>query len=193
MDERQQIILSTLGDDVKNLKPILTGKSRDNAKILNIDPETLASIQEMVDNKIAGYKTHRDMIEAEVTSLAECVGVATELYKKNPIPDFAFQLTSLTNAHKATLQQLEKMKDPKMMLQDIENQIRYMFTATVKAFAIEIDKTKKEMVRVYPEQRTTIEDLMSRMLNAIQPSTQQIYNDLNKNLRKILGIKVKED
>ena len=193
MDERQQIILSTLGDDVKNLKPILTGKSRDSAKILNIDPETLASIQEMVDTKIAGYKTHRDMIEAEVTSLAECVGVATELYKKNPIPDFAFQLTSLTNAHKATLQQLEKMKDPKMMLQDIENQIRYMFTSIVKAFAIEIDKTKKEMVRVYPEQRTTIEDLMSRMLNAIQPSTQQIYNDLNKNLRKILGIKVKED
>jgi hypothetical protein len=193
MDERQQIILSTLGDDVKNLKPILTGKSRDNAKILNIDPETLASIQEMVDSKIAGYKTHRDMIEAEVTSLAECVGVATELYKKNPIPDFAFQLTSLTNAHKATLQQLEKMKDPKMMLQDIENQIRHMFTSIVKAFAIEIDKTKKEMVRVYPEQRTTIEDLMSRMLNAIQPSTQQIYNDLNKNLRKILGIKVKED
>jgi hypothetical protein len=193
MDERQQIILSTLGDDVKNLKPILTGKSRDNAKILNIDPEVLASIQEMVDSKIAGYKTHRDMIEAEVTSLAECVGVATELYKKNPIPDFAFQLTSLTNAHKATLQQLEKMKDPKMMLQDIENQIRHMFTSIVKAFAIEIDKTKKEMVRVYPEQRTTIEDLMSRMLNAIQPSTQQIYNDLNKNLRKILGIKVKED
>jgi hypothetical protein len=117
------------------------------------------------------------------------VGVATELYKKNPVPDFAFQLTSLTNAHKATLQQLEKMKDPKMMLQDIENQIRHMFTAIVKAFAIEIDKTKKEMVRVYPEQRTTVEDMMNRMLNSIQPETQRVYEDLQRNLKKIIGIK----
>lgn len=190
MDERQQIILSTMGDDINNLKPILTGKNKDNAKILNINPETLASIQETVENRLAGYKTHREMIEAEVTSLAECVGVATELYKKNPIPDFAFQLTSLTNAHKSILQQLEKMKDPKMMLQEIENQIRLMFTTTVKAFAIEIDKTKKEMIKAYPDQRTTIEDLMNRMLNSIQPETQNIYEDLQKNLKKTLGIKI---
>lgn len=189
MDERQQIILNTLGDDVKDLKPLLTKKGKEYAKILNIDPDMLASIQENVEQKISTYKTHRELIEAEVTSLAECVAVATELYKKNPVPDFAFQLSSLTTAHKATLQQLEKMKDPKAILQDIENQIRNMFMLIVKAFAIEIDKTKKEMTKLYPDHKTTIEELMGRMLNSIQPESQQIYDDLTRNLKRILSIK----
>jgi hypothetical protein len=188
-DERQQIIIDTLGDDIKTLKPLLTGKGGDSAKILNIDPDILADIQISVDAKLSNCKTHRDVLEAEVNSLAECVGVATELYKKKPIPEFAFQLASLTNAHKSTLQQLEKMKDPRLIITDIENQIRTMFMAIIKSLALEMDKTKKEMVKLFPEQRTTIEDLMARMLAAVQPETQNIYEDLQKNLKRILGIK----
>lgn len=187
--ERQQIIIDTLGDDVKQLKPLLTGKNGANAKLLNIDPTILAEIQDTVEQKLANYKTHREILEAEANSLAECVGVATELYKKNPVPDYAFQLSSLTNAHKAILQQLEKMKDPRVILQDIESQIRTMFMTIVKAFAIEIDKTKKEMIRVAPDHKTTIDDLIGRMLNAIQPETQNVYDDVNKNLKRILGIR----
>jgi len=187
--ERQQIIIDTLGDDISSLKPVLLSKGKENAKLLNIDPEMLASIQESVELRLAACKTHREILESEVNSLAECVGVAMELYKKNPVPDFAFQLSSLTNAHKTTLQQLEKMKDPKIIIQEIEGHIRTMFMSIIKAMALEIDKTKKEMVKIYPEQRLNIDDLFSRMLNGIQPETQHIYDDLNKNLKRVLGIK----
>jgi hypothetical protein len=188
--ERQQIILDALGDDVSSLKPILMSKNtKESAKVLDIDAELLAEIQNSVEERLSSCKTHREILESEVNSLAECVGVATEIYKKKPIPEFAFQLSSLINAHKATLQQLEKMKDPKAIVVDIENQIRTMFMAIIKAMALEIDKTKKEMVRTYPESRTTVDDLMARMLNAIQPETQQIYENLQKNLKKILGIR----
>jgi len=187
--ERQQIIINTLGDDVANLKPLLMSKNKEGARLLNIDPEMLANIQESVETKLAGFKTHREILENEVNSLAECVGVATELYKKNPVPDFAFQLSSLTNAHKTTLQQLEKMKDPKFILQEIETHIRNMFMSIIKAMALEIDKTKRELAKLYPEQRTTVEDLMGRMVSGIQPQTQAIYEDLNKTLKRILGIR----
>jgi hypothetical protein len=188
--ERQQIILDALGDDVSSLKPILMSKNtKESAKVLDMDAELLAEIQNSVEERLSSCKTHREILESEVNSLAECVGVATEIYKKKPIPEFAFQLSSLINAHKATLQQLEKMKDPKAIVVDIENQIRTMFMAIIKAMALEIDKTKKEMIRTYPESRTTVDDLMARMLNAIQPETQQIYENLQKNLKKILGIR----
>lgn len=188
--ERQQIVLDALGDDVATLKPILLSKNtKETAKVLDIDAELLAEIQKSVEDRLSGCKTHREILESEVNSLAECVGVATEIYKKKPIPEFAFQLSSLINAHKATLQQLEKMKDPKLIVLDIENQIRTMFMAIVKSMALEIDKTKKEMSRAYPESKVTVEDLMARMLNAIQPETQQIYENLQKNLKKILGIR----
>lgn len=188
--ERQQIILDALGDDVASLKPILMNKNtKESAKVLDMDAELLAEIQNSVEERLSNCKTHREILESEVNSLAECVGVATEIYKKKPIPEFAFQLSSLINAHKATLQQLEKMKDPKAIVVDIESQIRTMFMAIIKAMALEIDKTKKEMSRLYPESRTTVDDLMARMLNAIQPETQQIYENLQKNLKKILGIR----
>jgi len=190
MNEKQ-IILDTLGDSFKDILPPaiapVVKKVRDMSK--TIDPELLAEIQERVGIKLAKCGTHREILEVEVADLAECIGVATELYMKNPIPDFAFQLSTLLQTHKVTLQQLEKMKDPKLILEDIENTIRNMFMILVKAMAIEIDKTKNEMAKLLPDQRITVDDLFNRMLNAIQPETQSIYDDLQKNLKKVLGIK----
>jgi len=187
--QENQIILDTLGDTVKELAPALSKKSRDMPKITGIDPEILAEIQGRVGLKLAKCGTHREVLESEISDLAECIGVATEIYMKNPMPDFAFQLSTLLQTHKATLQQLEKMKDPKIIIEDIEIQIRTMFMAIIKAMAVEIDKIKNEMNRLLPDQRITIDDLFNRMLNAIQPETQNIYDDLKINLKKILGIK----
>ena len=195
MKEKNKIIIDTLGDNVisENVPAKLVGDKVkktffDNFKI-KIDPNELNSIQSLVDDRLSQCSTHREILEMEITSLAECVGVATEIYKKSPIPDFAYQLAALSNAHKTALQQLEKMKDPKLIVEDIEVQIRTMFMEIIKALAIEIDKTKKEMTRIVPEQRTTLDDLFGRMLNAIQPETQKIYENLKNNLKKILGIR----
>ena len=157
---------------------------------IKIDPEELNAMQNLVESKLGQCSTHREVLEMEINSLAECVGVATEIYKKSPVPDFAYQLAALSNAHKATLQQLEKMKDPKIIVGEIEFQIRNMFMEIIKSMAIEIDKTKNEMARVAPEHRTTLDDLFGRMLNAIQPETQHLYDNLQKNLKRTLGIKV---
>jgi len=189
--ENEQIIINSLGDEIKNIQPALLNKntSEKYAKILNVDPDILAEIQINVEQKLANCSTHREMLEVEINSLAECVGVATELYKRRPVPDFAFQLASLSQAHKSSLQQLERMKDPKAIVGEIESQIRTMFMAIVKAMALEMDKTKKEMIRLNPESKNTVEDLFGRMLNSIQPETQNIYDDLQKNLKRILGIR----
>ena len=55
---------------------------------------------------------------------------------------------------------------------------------------VEIDKTKREMIRLAPEHKSTLEDLFNRMLNAIQPETQNIYDNLQTNLKRTMGIKV---
>jgi len=189
MADGKQIILDTLGDDFKEISPILRKtKLSEMPKIAGIDPEVLAEIQKRVEKRLSTCGTHREILEVEVADLAECIGVATEIYMKNPMPDFAFQLSTLLQTHKAILQQLDKMKDPKAMLGEIELQIRSMFLAIIKAMAIEIDKIKNEMSRLFPDQKITVDDLFSRMLNAIQPETQNIYDDIQINLKKILGI-----
>jgi hypothetical protein len=193
MKEKNKIIIDTLGDtlptdNVSTTKAVMKKTFFDNMKI-KIDPAELDAIQAIVDGKLNQCSTHREVLELELNSLAECVGVATEIYKKSPIPDFAYQLAALSNAHKTALQQLEKMKDPKLIVTEIEGQIRFMFMDIIKAMAIEIDKTKKEMVRIAPDHKTTLEDLFGRMLNAIQPETQKIYDNLQTNLKKILGIR----
>jgi len=191
--EKNKIVIDALGDGTvvggmptKTTKKVFIDTVKSSSKI---DPDELSEMQTIVENRLNACTTHREILEMEVNSLAECVGVATEIYKKSPIPDFAYQLAALTNAHKTTLQQLEKMKDPKLIVNDIEFQIRNMFMDIIKAMALEIDKTKREMARLSPEHRTTLEDLFGRMLNAIQPETQNIYENLQKNLKHILGIR----
>ena len=193
MNEKNKIIIDTLGDSSTSEEIPATKYVKknflENIKTLKIDSAELDTINSIVGNKLNQCATHRDILELEINALAECVGVATEIYKKSPIPDFAYQLAALSNAHKTALQQLEKMKDPKLIVGDIEFQIRGMFLDIIKALAIEIDKTKREMTRITPEHKTTLDDLFGRMLNAIQPETQKIYENLQNNLKKILGIR----
>lgn len=193
MNEKTRIVIDALGEGnavegmpPKAMKKNYIEKIKGTSKI---DPDELNAMQLLVETRLNQCSTHRDILEMEVNCLAECVGVATEIYKKNPVPDFAYQLAALTNAHKTTLQQLEKMKDPRVIISEIEFQIRGMFMDIIKAMAVEMDKTKKEMTRLAPEHRTTLDDLFSRMLNSIQPETQNIYDSMQKNLKRILGIK----
>ena len=134
-------------------------------------------------------QTKRDFLGAAVDNLAECKSIATEIYKAMPTPDNAYQLAALANAYTNSLSVHEKMKDPIKIINDIEGQIKSMFTITIKALVLEIDKTKKELQKRYPNDRITIDDEFSRMIKSIAPETQGIYVDLHKNLKSILGIK----
>lgn len=183
--ERNKSIIDTLGDSAP---PIMSMTTK---KISKISHHEIAKIRSEVKNRLSKCSTHLEALELEINSIVECVGIAVELYKQDPIPDNAYQLSSLTNAHKAALSQLEKMKDPKGILYEIELQIKNMFTALIKAMANEIDKTKKDLITLHPGDKHTIGDHFNRMVNSIQPETQNIYDDLNLVLKKILGIKVK--
>ena len=138
---------------------------------------------------VAQATSRRGVLEAEVDSLGECVAMAAQIYQDHPIPDNAYQLAALTNAHNSALSQLEKMKDPKVILEECENHIKGMFTQVLKSLIVEIDKTKKELHRIYPTDKATVEDQFNRMLTAISPEAQKLYDTLHESLKKTLGIR----
>ena len=152
------------------------------------NPEALR-VQEDVLAKLSQCKSHREMLELQLNGLYECCAIAEAIWREKPVPDNSYQYTALTNARDKAQTQLEKMKDPKEMLDGIEEQIKVMFFAIIKAMTQEIDKTKREFLRIHPEDKSTVEDLFNRMLNSIQPETQNIYDDLRLILKKILGIR----
>jgi len=183
--EETKMVLSSLGGDV----PLAPLGANPLKKSGSVKTKEIQEIRDRVNKALDGCKTQREALEMEVNSLAECVGLAIEIFKDKPVSDHSFQVTALVNAHKSALSQLEKMKDPEKILGGIEEHIRMMFTSIVKALAYEIDKTKREFVLLYPNDKATIEDLFSRMTNSIQPETQNIYADLRLALKKILGIR----
>lgn len=186
-NESNKMILSSLGDGEKPISS-LGGKSL-KKETNKIKTKEIKEIRQRVTDKLSTCKTQREALELEVNALAECVGIAIEIFNEKPVSDHSFQLTALVNAHKSALSQLEKMKDPEIILTEIEIHIRTMFTAIVKALAFEIDKTKREVLLRFPEEKATIEDMFARMMNSIQPETQNIYGDLRMALKKILGIR----
>ena len=133
------------------------------------------------------------MLRIQTDSLSECVQLAAEIYKNMPMPDHAYQLSALTTAYNSSLAQSEKMKDPELILESIENVIQDMFTSLLKSLAMEINKTQTEMQRLYPDSKIAIEDLMDRMLSAISPESQRLYEQLSTKLYKALGVKPKSD
>ena len=138
---------------------------------------------------LATCTTKREILEQELNDLSICVAVATKVYKQKPVPDHAYQLAALANTHKSVLSQLEKMQDPKTLLGESEEIIKAMFMKLVKALADEINKTKMEFAQQYPKDKVTVEDNFSRMLNAIQPDTQKLFENLNNELKDVFGIK----
>lgn len=131
------------------------------------------------------------MLRIQTDSLSECVQMAAEIYKHMPMPDHAYQLSALTTAYNSSLAQAEKMKDPELILESIEGVIEEMFTSLLKSLAMEINKTKTQMQRLYPDSTVAIDDLMDRMLSAISPESQRLYEQLSTKLHKALGVKPK--
>lgn len=183
---KEEINLSSLGDTDF---PLPTGNKKLQKELNRVNSSDIKAIQAEVLRKLKDCKTHREMLELQVNSLSECVGVATAIWQSEPVLDNSYQLSALTNAHRAALAQLEKMRDPVETLSGVEDHIRGMFMEIVKAMALEMDKTKREIMLLLPEEKPTVDDLFARMTNSIQPETQNIYNDLRLSLKKILGIK----
>lgn len=153
------------------------------------DPKLVEVYREEATAILSGAETRRDILELEIDELAECIAIATQIYKQFPIPDNAYQLASLTNAHNSSLTQLEKMKDPKQIAKEIEDLIKGMFTGIYRGLTLEIDKTKKELHSIYPQEKTTIDELFSKIFTAVSPDAQNLYDGLQAKLKKILGIK----
>lgn len=130
-----------------------------------------------------------EVLQYELKSLAECVAIATEIYKDKAVPDHAFQLSALSAAFNNTYSLLVKQKDPKVMAEELAVLIKNMFTKIIHALALEIDKTKKDLIARYPGDRSTVEDHMVRMLESIQPETQRVFEGYETAVKKILGIR----
>lgn len=187
--ESTKMVMSSLGDEKKPLVPLGATPKSLKKKDNNVKSQEIQDMRDKVNLKLSTCKTQREALEMEVNSLSECVALSIEIFNDKPVSDNSFQVTALVNAHKSALGQLEKMKDPEVILGDIEAHIRSMFTSIVKALAFEIDKTKKELLTRFPDEKATVEDLFLRMTNSIQPETQNIYGDMRQALKKILGIR----
>lgn len=145
--------------------------------------------KQAVANKISQCSSRRDVLEMELESLSECVGIASEIFQRFPVPDNAYMLSALQNAKNSSLTQLEKMKDPKVVLAELEGQIKSMFTNLIRSLITEIDKTKKEFSRIHPDSKATIDDQFTRMIASLAPETNKLYDGLHQTLKNTLGIK----
>lgn len=151
--------------------------------------QTIINQLDRVRDKLAKCKSKREALEMEVDGLAECILIAQEKYQENSCPDNAYMLSALQNAKNSSLSQLEKMKDPQILLSETEGLIEELFKSVIKTLMLEIDKTKKEYIRLYPNDTSTTEDMFNRMVQAISPKTQELYSGMHKKLKEILGIK----
>ena len=154
-----------------------------------LDPSVTNEYLNRIRLTLSAATTRREILEQEVSGLAECLGLAMEIYKEHPFPEFAMPVTSLTGAHNSALAQLERMKDPKELVSQIDSLIKVMFTSIIKSLVGEIDKAKKEFIKLHPEDKITIEDTFKRMMDSVQPETITIYQNLEDSLKNILGIK----
>lgn len=158
-------------------------KTSDTEKIF--EPKDL----EIITSKMVNFSTRRDVLEYELDELAECCAIGLHLYKSQPIPDNAYALSSLINTYKGMLQTFERADDPRESMEEVERIIQKMFKQLIKALMEEINKTKIEFCSIYPDEKTTINDQFSRMISAVQPETQKLWEELGKELKKAFGIK----
>jgi hypothetical protein len=138
--------------------------------------------------ELSNCKTQRQLLEKEAHVLAECALVASMIFQKNPIPDHAYQLAALANAHRATLGQVDKMKDPEAHLKEISKIIQDMFILLIQSMTNEVDKIKREFLNFYPNEKSTVEDMFKRLMLSIQPETRNLFSDLDKKLKRTLSI-----
>lgn len=179
-----------LGESIASLPKPPKGGNSGGGKM---DLKVIDEARRLIETRKEEATSDLAMLRLQTDSLSECVQLAAEIYKNMPMPDHAYQLSALTTAYNSSLAQAEKMKDPELILDSIEDVIRDMFTSVLKSLAMEIQKTQTEMQRLYPDSRIAIEDLMNRMLSAISPESQRLYEELSIKLCKSLGVKPKDN
>lgn len=130
-----------------------------------------------------------DILKEQTDSLGDCVTIASQIYFNAPIPDHAYQLSALTSAFNASLSQVEKMQDPVTVYNQINELMGTMFRDVVTKMSINIDRMRRDMGAKNPEMVYQINANFERMLKDISPDTQDAYDHLQSELRKILGIK----
>ena len=153
------------------------------------DPLMIQQYRDAAQALIGQFQSRREALENEVDVLAECVAIASEIYRSFPIPDNAYQLSSLVNAHNSSLSLLEKSKDPKVIMKDIEVLVKGMFNTVARSLTLEIDKTKKEFTQRFPDEKASVDIAFNRMFASVAPETQNLYDGLQDGLKKVLGIK----
>jgi hypothetical protein len=130
-----------------------------------------------------------DILKEQTDSLGDCVTIASQIYMNAPIPDHAYQLSALTSAFNASLSQVEKMQDPVTVYNQLNELMGTMFRDVISKMSINIDRIRRDMGNKNPELTTQINANFERMLKDISPDTQEAYDNLQSELKKILGIR----
>jgi hypothetical protein len=154
-----------------------------------VTQDLVAQYRQIATTVLSSANSKKEALNLQSQSLNECVVIASEIYKNFPTPDHAYQLAALASSHNSTISQHEKLRDPNAELAEIEKMLKVMFENVFKSLAGEIDKSKKELTRIYPQDKATIDDLFVRMLQAVTPDTKKYYEEMNTNLKKTLGLK----
>jgi hypothetical protein len=170
--------------------PLRSNKKQPQQTTLpQISNDDVINFLQKIKDRMATCSTQREILEQELTEITECLGIATEMYKMTPVPDYAYSLAALANTHRSFLAQLEKMMDPKTIMNGLNDIIQEMFVKIVRSMTEEITKTKNELGSLDPKMKATVEESFKRMVDSIQPGTQKLFDDLESSLKKTLGIK----
>lgn len=174
--------------------PVLLQNLSEKKEILATEKEPAAiSEQSPLTVALLGADTPRQALEAEAAILSECLVIASEIYKIDPTLDNAYQITSLAQTHNQTLSLLNRIKDPKSQVHHIENLVKGLLTQIIRAMMLEMDRTKKDLIARHPNEKTNVEEHFSRMVSAIQPETQRLYDSFYDNIATALGIRKKKN
>ena len=154
-------------------------------RALEILEEHKAELIEQVKN----CSTKREVLELQMQNMAECVMMAKAIYAEMPIPENASALSNLTKAYNDTYTKFEKSQDPVDMLIKMNKLFEQSFMGIMRSLVEQIHKTKEQMLEMYPNQKSTLDDMFERMISAVGPESKERYDELWKDLKEILGVK----
>lgn len=133
--------------------------------------------------------TRLDVLKDQTDSLGRCVFIASQIYENSPIPDHAYQLSALSSAFNASLGQVDKMQDPVGLMNQINALLESMFRDVLRNMSVGIDRMRQDLITKHPEMVSQINSNFERMLKEISPETEERYERMQSELRKILGIR----
>lgn len=145
--------------------------------------------KDLIRQREAEALTRLDVLKEQTDALGNCVFLASKIYESMPIPDHAYQLSALSSAFNASMGQIDKMQDPVVLMNQINELLESMFRDVIKQMANGIDRIRKDMVDKHPEMVHQINTNFERMLKEISPDTEERYDRMQSELRKILGIR----